>query len=147
MLWVRISIRARCTTLCDKVCQFLATGRWFYPGPPFSSTNKIDCHDITEILLKVALSTIKQTQIIDTIPLWYLYRSFNEDTMEKLIFSEVGKSMKMALVALTKSFGWVSIIVTIYHSDGDNIDQTYQHIFVLVIKINILFLPDRYYWY
>jgi hypothetical protein len=25
MLWVRISIRARCTTLCDKVCQWLAT--------------------------------------------------------------------------------------------------------------------------
>jgi hypothetical protein len=23
MLWVRISIRARCTTLCDKVCQWL----------------------------------------------------------------------------------------------------------------------------
>ena len=76
-----------------------------------------------------------------------MYRSFNEDTMEKLIFSEVGKSMKMALVALTKSFGWVSIIVTIYHSDGDIMDQTYQHIFVIVIKINIVFLPDRYYWY
>jgi hypothetical protein len=53
--------------------------------------------------------------------------------------------MKMALVALTKSFGWVSIIVTICQSDGDNMDQTYQHIFVLVIKINMLFLPDRYY--
>ena len=26
MLWVRISIRAKCTTLCDKVCQWLATG-------------------------------------------------------------------------------------------------------------------------
>ena len=54
MLWVRISIRARCTTLCDKVCQWLATGRWFYPGPPISSTNKTDRDDITEILLKVA---------------------------------------------------------------------------------------------
>ena len=32
MLWVRISIRARCTTLCDKVCQWLATGRWFFSG-------------------------------------------------------------------------------------------------------------------
>jgi hypothetical protein len=29
MLWVRISIRTKCTTLCDKVCQWLATGRWF----------------------------------------------------------------------------------------------------------------------
>ena len=27
MLWARIWIRARCTTLCDKVCQWLATGR------------------------------------------------------------------------------------------------------------------------
>jgi hypothetical protein len=61
MLWVRISIRARCTTLYDKVFQWLATGRWFSPGSPTSYTNKTDRHDITEILLKVALITIKQT--------------------------------------------------------------------------------------
>jgi hypothetical protein len=36
-------------------------GRWFSPGPPVSATNKTDSHDITEILLKVALNTIKQT--------------------------------------------------------------------------------------
>ena len=58
---VRISIRARCTTFCDKVCQWLATGRWFSPGLPVFSTNKTDRHDITEILLKVTLNTIKQT--------------------------------------------------------------------------------------
>ena len=58
MLWVRILIRARCTTLCDKVCQWLATSRGFSAVSP---TNKTDHHDITEILLKVALSTIKQT--------------------------------------------------------------------------------------
>jgi hypothetical protein len=46
------------TTLCDKVCQWLATGRWFSPGTPVSSTNKTDCHDIIEILLKVALNAI-----------------------------------------------------------------------------------------
>jgi hypothetical protein len=63
MLWVRISIRVRCTILCDKVCQWLATGRWFSPGPPVSSTNKTDRHDITEIVLKVALNTIKNKQI------------------------------------------------------------------------------------
>jgi hypothetical protein len=40
MFWVRISIRGRCTTLCDKVCQWLATGWWFSPGPSVSSTNK-----------------------------------------------------------------------------------------------------------
>ena len=61
MLWVRISIRARHTTLCDQVCQWLATGHWFSPGSPVSSTNKTDHHDIAEILLKVALNTIKQT--------------------------------------------------------------------------------------
>jgi hypothetical protein len=31
-----------------------------FSGPPVSSTNKTDCHDIAEILLKVTLSTIKQ---------------------------------------------------------------------------------------
>jgi hypothetical protein len=37
-----------------------ATGRWFSPGTPVSSTNKTDLHDITEVLLKVALNTINQ---------------------------------------------------------------------------------------
>jgi hypothetical protein len=32
----------------------------FFPGPPVSSTNKTDSHHITEMLLKVALNTIKQ---------------------------------------------------------------------------------------
>ena len=58
MLWVRILMRARCTTLCDKDCRWLATVRLF---SPVSSTNKTDRHDITEILLKVALNTIKKT--------------------------------------------------------------------------------------
>jgi hypothetical protein len=31
------------------------------PGTPVSSTNKTDRHDVTEVLLKVALNTIKQT--------------------------------------------------------------------------------------
>jgi hypothetical protein len=61
MLWVRISIRVRCTTLCDKVCQWLATGQRFSPGPPGPSTNKTDRHDITEILLKVHDIKYQQT--------------------------------------------------------------------------------------
>ena len=48
------------TTLCDKVCQRLATGRWFSPGTAVSSTNKTNHHNITEILLRVALNTINQ---------------------------------------------------------------------------------------
>ena len=46
-------------TLCDKVCQLLSTGQGFSPGTPVSSINKTDHHYITEILLKVALITIK----------------------------------------------------------------------------------------
>ena len=61
MLRVRLPLRAKCTTLCDKVCQCLAAGQWFSPGRPVSSTNKTERHDITEILLKFALSTIKTT--------------------------------------------------------------------------------------
>jgi hypothetical protein len=64
MLRVRISLRRGVLdiTLCDNVCQKLTTGRCFSPGTPVSSTNKTDSHDITEILLEVALST-KKTQI------------------------------------------------------------------------------------
>ena len=46
------------TTLCDKVGQSLATGQWFSPD---FLINKTDCHDITEIVLKVALNTISLT--------------------------------------------------------------------------------------
>ena len=51
----------RNTTLGDKVCQWLSTGQWFYPGTPVSSTNKTECHDISEILLKVGSNTITIT--------------------------------------------------------------------------------------
>ena len=46
------------TTLCDKVGQLLAAGRWFSPGTPVSSTDKTDSYDITEILSKAALKTM-----------------------------------------------------------------------------------------
>jgi len=49
------------TTLCDKICHWLAAGRLFSPGTPVSSTNKTDRHDVTNILLKVALNTITIT--------------------------------------------------------------------------------------
>jgi hypothetical protein len=88
MLWVRISIRARCTPLCDKVCQWLATGRWLSPDPPVSSTNKTDPHDITEILLKVALSTIKPTKYI----LLYNFRRENSTLLEPQDVDKISSS-------------------------------------------------------
>ena len=33
-------------------------GQWSFPGTPVFSTNKTDCHNMTEILLKVASNTI-----------------------------------------------------------------------------------------
>jgi hypothetical protein len=49
------------STASDKVYQLLAHGRWFSPGTPASSTTKISCHDIAEILLKVVLRTKNQS--------------------------------------------------------------------------------------
>jgi hypothetical protein len=50
------------TTLCDKVCQWLAAGHWFSERILVFSTNKTDWHDITEKLLNVVLNTIMLTQ-------------------------------------------------------------------------------------
>ena len=65
------------TILCDKVCQWHTTGRWFSPGTPVSSTNKTDRHDITEIFSKLALNTINQKNKTYTLvqyhcTLWYM---------------------------------------------------------------------------
>jgi len=46
------------TTLCDNVFQWLVGYCWFSPCTPDFSIIKTDLHDITEILLKVALSNI-----------------------------------------------------------------------------------------
>ena len=39
----------------------IMAGQWFSSGTLVSSTNKTDSQDIAEILLKMALNTIKQT--------------------------------------------------------------------------------------
>jgi len=48
---------------CDRSMVFLCS--------PVSSTNKTDRHDITEILLKVVLNTIKQTNKPIARSMWY----------------------------------------------------------------------------
>jgi hypothetical protein len=53
------------------------TDHFFSPVPPVSSTNKINRHNITEILLlKVALNTIKQTN-----------KQTNKQTIVQLVLS------------------------------------------------------------
>ena len=59
-----VNYKKGCTHIAaasDKVYQLLAHGRWFSPSIPASSTTKTGRHDIliAEILLKVALNTIK----------------------------------------------------------------------------------------
>ena len=63
MLWVQ-TLLLRCvldTTLCEKVYQWLAAGLDFLRFPP---PIKLTCHNITEILLKVAINTIHHLQLI-----------------------------------------------------------------------------------
>jgi hypothetical protein len=60
-----VNYKKGCTRLAaasDKVYQLLAHGRWFSPGTAASSTTKTGRHDITEILLKVALKHQKSFQ-------------------------------------------------------------------------------------
>ena len=52
-----------------RVSQWLATGQCFSPVLQFPPPMKMDCHDITEILLKVAFNTINQIKLWCTIML------------------------------------------------------------------------------
>ena len=51
--------------------QFLVQMLWFFPGPPVSSNNKTDRHDIPENMLKVTLSNINQPKHPSTLCLMY----------------------------------------------------------------------------
>jgi hypothetical protein len=54
----------------------------FLRGTPVSSTNKTDCHDITEILLKVALNTINHLSkyLINVVKDWL---DWNQDNVSE----------------------------------------------------------------
>jgi hypothetical protein len=83
------------TTLCDKVWLWIAVCRWVFTGTPVSLTNDTDRHDITEILLKVALDSItltrlwsvsisKVTQIYQPV-IWTLILSYCPQTLNGLV--------------------------------------------------------------
>jgi hypothetical protein len=57
------------TTLCDIVYHWVVAGGCFSPDPPVSSTNKTDRHNMTQILLRVALNII-------TLAVEFDFRSF-----------------------------------------------------------------------
>jgi hypothetical protein len=74
-LWVRTPFMTRCTryNIMWSSLSGPTTGRWFSPSTPTSSTNKNDRHDITEILLKVALNTINQPYHLTIIYNYYTW--------------------------------------------------------------------------
>ena len=73
MSWVWISLRRGVldTTLCDKVCQWLAAGLWFSLGTPVSTTSETDHHDMTRILLKVALNSLTLALLICNLDIFH----------------------------------------------------------------------------
>jgi hypothetical protein len=106
-LWVRITLRRGVlnTTLCDKACQWLTEGRWFYPGTPISSINKIDHHDIVERLLKVALNTIALTPKLFggySCKLWssVIFKCVQNHSISQDIIMSSTNLMKLSLCAL-----------------------------------------------
>jgi hypothetical protein len=60
---------------CDKLVVFSG-----------SSTNKTDLHDITEILLKVALNTIKQTNKHSFVVIGGIIYSFNHTVVKSVMY-------------------------------------------------------------
>ena len=71
------------------------TGRRFSPGTPVSSTNKTDRHDITEIVLKVALKhnqTNKQQiyNLLNTLLPLHVYDGINH--VQVFLFTQFSKS-------------------------------------------------------
>ena len=102
-LWVQILLRRGVldTTLGDKVCHCLATGRCFSPGTPVSSTNKTDHHEITDILLKVALNNtvLTKAQLVRLAHVSYTatvfkVRFIHESSLLRVLFTQVSLYIK-----------------------------------------------------
>ena len=100
MLWGRISFRRGVlnTTLCDKVFQWLVAGQWFSPGTPVSSINKTDRHDITEILLQVAVNTLTPTLSLNV---WQVSRG----TWQNDLLTSIGRKRGRETLTLEVGIG------------------------------------------
>jgi len=67
VLSVSITTNFVCSTPVQHVVKFVSylTGQWISSGTPVSSINKSYSHDITELLLKVALNIITSNTIFN----------------------------------------------------------------------------------
>jgi hypothetical protein len=107
------------TTLCDKVCQWLATDLWFSPGTPVSSTNKTDRHDITEILLKVALTTINRRNLSTGRKLPTTWYSLSSRLTRKCVFDFYSITSKCFFRRgnNTDCFNLIEVALSTYYSN------------------------------
>ena len=89
------------TTLCDKVCQWLVTGLWFSQCTQVSSTNKTDLHDVTEILLKLALNNNQSilNYIYVSLSLWIVCK--------RKWYSPTTKILDILFILTYKSVAWI----------------------------------------
>jgi len=68
------------------------TGLWFSTGTPFSPSNKTYDHDITEILLKVALNTITITLLLSS---WNLTTSKYTFRSSEVLYKNCDTSVRL----------------------------------------------------
>ena len=123
MLWVRISIRVRCTTLCDKVCQ--VGGFLRFP----------------QILLKVALNTIKSNHHMSTFKVKVDLR-FKQTVInlkvQKIYAWENNKHLFLNYISL-EHCGWSTHILEWYNWDTSSCPPTlflYYSIKQKLLKLN-----------
>ena len=121
MAWVRAwlcKLQKGCTRLAaasDKVYQLLVHGRWFSPGTPASSTTKTGCHDISDILLKVALNTINQINQLNGS--WYPLRFPHKNGVRFVLYFQlfVGGLMSYLRYFRLLAYSGVLCVLFVYH--------------------------------
>ena len=138
-----------------KVCLWLATDRWFSPGTPVSSINKIDHHDIAEILLKVAFNTINQSNPVHYGNKWHssskVFERFAEHetiirpaisiTLQQFNY-KVGKSEKKIIFQSYKTSFNLPRFIEVPVPSHDS-----ERSCIYVVRISILTLFLRFFYY
>ena len=127
-------------TAIQLLCQRLAKSQWFSPGTLVSSTNKTDRHDMAEILLKVALNTINETN-------QSLHKQKPVKNKNSIICSQSGECVRVEqqvhlwIIVAVINLCWWTISPRGYHppsSQGFGIDMTYK------ILVQCIFTTEIY---
>jgi hypothetical protein len=108
------------TTLCDKVCLWLATGWWFSSGSSVSSINKTYCHDISEILLKVALNIITPNPSYWTITSFIAIKLFVYDICTH-IWKTTNRNTVFNILSVLKGCFWslsIKLVLKCFMTSG-----------------------------